>query len=107
MSNTNTNNDNTSLEGADTFSRKLHNTVDFNNSNISQLPVDNNDVVWKKILVHTTLIRDSKGLGFTIAGSTNGIFISKITVGGVAHRDGKLQVNDTIKSVRFSRFYLF
>ena len=62
------------------------------------------------ILVHTTLIRDQNGLGFSIAGgkgsppykpNSDAIFISRITDGGVAQRDGKLCVGDKVVSVGF------
>ncbi|CAB0038792.1 unnamed protein product, partial [Trichogramma brassicae] len=60
------------------------------------------------VLVHTTLIRDQNGLGFSIAGgkgspphkpNSEAIFISKLTEGGVAQRDGKLCVGDKIVSI--------
>ncbi|XP_026676448.1 protein lap4, partial [Diaphorina citri] len=57
--------------------------------------------------IYTTLIRDQNGLGFSIAGgkgcksgsNTDTIFISRITEGGAAERDGKLQVGDRIVSI--------
>ncbi|BFZ20895.1 hypothetical protein BsWGS_23932 [Bradybaena similaris] len=58
--------------------------------------------------VTTTLIRDHTGLGFSIAGgrgsvpfkgNDNAIYISKITPGGTADKDGKLQVGDRIVSI--------
>uniref|UniRef100_A0A8D0CCC1 Protein scribble homolog n=1 Tax=Scleropages formosus TaxID=113540 RepID=A0A8D0CCC1_SCLFO len=54
------------------------------------------------------LVRDDKGLGFSIAGgkgSTHyrpgdtGIFISRIVEGGAAHRDDTLQVGDRVISI--------
>lgn len=68
------------------------------------------DVVHK-ITLHTTLIRDQvgQGLGFSIAGGkghapfvdgSDGIFISRLTEGGIAHRDGKIQVSDRVVAVR-------
>ncbi|XP_015111709.1 protein lap4 isoform X2 [Diachasma alloeum] len=60
------------------------------------------------VLVHTTLIRDQNGLGFSIAGgkgsqpakdNTDAIFISRITDGGVAQKDGKLLVGDKVISI--------
>lgn len=60
------------------------------------------------VLVHTTLIRDQNGLGFSIAGgkgspayktNSEAIFVSRITDGGVASRDGKLCVGDKVVSV--------
>lgn len=67
------------------------------------------------VLVHTTLIRDQNGLGFSIAGgkgspphkpNSDSIFISRITEGGVAQRDGKLCVGDKVVSVRPRHFSL-
>uniref|UniRef100_A0A8D9BCX8 Protein lap4 n=1 Tax=Cacopsylla melanoneura TaxID=428564 RepID=A0A8D9BCX8_9HEMI len=57
--------------------------------------------------IYTTLIRDQNGLGFSIAGgkgcksgsNTDTIFISRITEGGAAERDGKLQIGDRIVSI--------
>lgn len=57
--------------------------------------------------MHTTLIRDQigQGLGFSIAGGkgsspfkdgSDGIFISRVTEGGLAHRDGKILVGDKV-----------
>ncbi|KAG8037707.1 hypothetical protein G9C98_005918 [Cotesia typhae] len=60
------------------------------------LPTMSNDETLVPVLVHTTLIRDQNGLGFSIAGgkgsapfkdNTDAIFISKITDGGVAQKD--------------------
>lgn len=64
-----------------------------------------------KVTLHTTLIRDQvgQGLGFSIAGGkghapfvdgSDGIFISRLTDGGIAHRDGKIQVGDRVVAVR-------
>ncbi|XP_075228246.1 uncharacterized protein LOC142328405 isoform X3 [Lycorma delicatula] len=63
----------------------------------------------QKQLVYTTLIRDQNGLGFSIAGgkgcpspyrdNPEAIYISKITEGGVAEKDGKLQVGDRVISI--------
>lgn len=76
----------------------------------SPLPVPsaNDEMVLHKMLVHTTLIRDSRGLGFSIAGgrgsqpfkaNSDAIYISRITEGGVAHKDGKLAVGDRVVSI--------
>ncbi|XP_050477509.1 protein lap4 isoform X8 [Bombus huntii] len=60
------------------------------------------------VLVHTTLIRDQNGLGFSIAGgegsppfkdNSDAIYISRITDGGVAQKDGKLLVGDKVISI--------
>ncbi|SPP81068.1 blast:Protein lap4 [Drosophila guanche] len=62
------------------------------------------------IQLHTTLIRDQigQGLGFSIAGGKgsppfkddcDGIFISRITDGGLAHRDGKIMVGDRVMAI--------
>ncbi|RZC41658.1 lap4-like, partial [Asbolus verrucosus] len=64
--------------------------------------------VLNRVLVHTTLIRDSRGLGFSIAGGkgsqpfkadSDAVFVSRITEGGVAHKDGKLCVGDRVVSI--------
>ncbi|XP_073762339.1 protein scribble homolog isoform X22 [Danio rerio] len=56
----------------------------------------------------TCLIRNDKGLGFSIAGGKGstlyrvgdtGIFISRIAEGGAAHRDNILQVGDRVISI--------
>lgn len=63
--------------------------------------------ITHKITLHTTLIRDQigQGLGFSIAGgkgspsfkdTSEGIYISRITDGGLAHRDGKILVGDKV-----------
>ncbi|KAL4149196.1 hypothetical protein QTP88_003189 [Uroleucon formosanum] len=62
----------------------------------------------KKQIVYTTLIRDQNGLGFSIAGGKGSslckennepIVISRITEGGAAEKDGKLQVGDQVISI--------
>ncbi|XP_047097531.1 protein lap4 isoform X2 [Schistocerca piceifrons] len=69
-------------------------------------PVKNAEV--RKQTVYTTLIRDQNGLGFSIAGgkgsppykdSSDAIYISRITEGGAAERDGKLMVGDRVMSI--------
>ncbi|KAF4528158.1 hypothetical protein B566_EDAN016922 [Ephemera danica] len=71
--------------------------------------------VLRREMVHTTLIRDSNGLGFSIAGGkgspyfkensdvsvndTMAIYVSKITEGGAAEKDGKLLVGDKVISI--------
>lgn len=63
--------------------------------------------------LHTTLIRDQigQGLGFSIAGGkgsppfkdgSDGIYISRLTEGGLAHRDGKILVGDKVLVVSFA-----
>ncbi|NXD29948.1 SCRIB protein, partial [Spelaeornis formosus] len=56
----------------------------------------------------TCLVRNEKGLGFSIAGGKGstpyragdtGIFISRIAEGGAAHRDGILHVGDRVMSI--------
>ncbi|XP_014280557.1 protein lap4 isoform X3 [Halyomorpha halys] len=75
-------------------------------SKLSQLKRSDYDVQIQTI--HTTLIRDQNGLGFSIAGgkgspqykeNSDAIYISRITEGGVAEKDGKLQVGDRIISI--------
>lgn len=70
-------------------------------------PIENS-VPMQKVLIHTTLIRDSRGLGFSIAGGrgsppfktdSDAIYISRITENGVAHKDGKLAVGDRVTSI--------
>lgn len=67
------------------------------------------DKIHKKVL-HTTLIRDQigQGLGFSIAGGkghapfiegSECIYISRITEGGLAQRDGKIQIGDRVIAV--------
>lgn len=60
------------------------------------------------MLVHTTLIRDGAGLGFSIAGGkgsppyredSDAIFISRISPQGAAAKDGKMLVGDKVISV--------
>ncbi|XP_071451174.1 protein lap4 isoform X3 [Hetaerina americana] len=59
-------------------------------------------------VIHTTLIRDQNGLGFSIAGGkgsspfrdgSDGVYISRLTEGGAAEKDGKLQVGDRVISI--------
>lgn len=75
---------------------------------IPPIQPEDDDVVLQKVLVHTTLIRDSRGLGFSIAGGkgsqpfrqdSDAIYISRITDGGVADKDGKLCVGDRVISI--------
>ncbi|XP_042216438.1 protein lap4-like isoform X3 [Homarus americanus] len=58
--------------------------------------------------IYTTLMRDHNGLGFSIAGGrgaaqfkdgSDAIFISRITEGGAAAKDGKLRVGDRVISI--------
>lgn len=69
--------------------------------------VENGKEIMHKITLHTTLIRDQigQGLGFSIAGGkgsppfkdgSDGIYISRVTPGGLAHRDGKIVVGDKV-----------
>ncbi|KAF2904406.1 hypothetical protein ILUMI_01771 [Ignelater luminosus] len=71
-------------------------------------PITNDDMVLHKMLIHTTLIRDTRGLGFSIAGGkgsppfkadSDAVYISRITEGGVAQKDGKLAVGDRVVSI--------
>ncbi|KAG5682631.1 hypothetical protein PVAND_011972 [Polypedilum vanderplanki] len=70
----------------------------------------NTSDVVHKVTLHTTLIRDQigQGLGFSIAGGkghqpfvdgSDGIYISRLTEGGIAQRDGKVQVGDRILAI--------
>ncbi|KAL3279116.1 hypothetical protein HHI36_016630, partial [Cryptolaemus montrouzieri] len=74
----------------------------------SPLPPIEDDKILQKVFINTTLIRDSRGLGFSIAGGkgsqpfkldSDAVFISRITEGGVAHKDGKLAVGDKVISI--------
>ncbi|XP_077349604.1 protein scribble homolog isoform X14 [Lithobates pipiens] len=58
--------------------------------------------------ISACLMRNDKGLGFSIAGGVGstpyragdtGIFISRIAEGGAAHRDGTLRVGDRVLSI--------
>lgn len=73
--------------------------------------VENGKEITHKVTLHTTLIRDQigQGLGFSIAGGkgsppfkdgSDGIYISRVTPGGLAHRDGKILVGDKVLVVR-------
>lgn len=72
------------------------------------------DAPLSYLTLHTTLIRDQigQGLGFSIAGGKgsppykdgcDGIFISRITEGGLAHRDGKIMIGDRVMAVSTKR----
>ncbi|XP_063705869.1 protein lap4-like [Culicoides brevitarsis] len=76
-------------------------------ANIHSHLFQNGSEMVHKVTLHTTLIRDQagQGLGFSIAGGKghapfrddcDGIFISRITEGGIAERDGKLAVGDRV-----------
>ena len=69
---------------------------------------DTEDLVVRVEKIYTTLLRDTSGLGFSIAGgqgatpfkdTSKSIFVSKITEGGTAMRDGKLAVGDKIVQI--------
>lgn len=73
--------------------------------------IENGREITHKVTLHTTLIRDQigQGLGFSIAGGkgsppfkdgSDGIYISRVTPGGLAHRDGKIIVGDKVLVVR-------
>ncbi|XP_052739841.1 protein lap4 isoform X8 [Bicyclus anynana] len=62
----------------------------------------------QKVLVHTTLIRDGSGLGFSIAGGkgspqyrddSDAIYVSRISPQGAAAKDGKMLVGDKVVSI--------
>ncbi|XP_049534430.1 protein lap4 isoform X3 [Anopheles darlingi] len=70
----------------------------------------NGKEITQKVILHTTLIRDQigQGLGFSIAGGkghvpfkdgSEGIYISRLTEGGVAHKDGKILVGDRVLAI--------
>lgn len=90
----------------------LDSSIGLNTSNLLQTGPD----VAHKVTLHTTLIRDQvgQGLGFSIAGGkghapfvdgNDGIFISRITEGGAAHKDGKILVGDRVIAVSTIMFY--
>jgi len=69
---------------------------------------ESEDLVIKIEKIYTTLLRDNSGLGFSIAGGlgaapfkdgSESLYVSKITDGGTAHRDGKLRVGDKIVQI--------
>ncbi|XP_065213379.1 protein lap4 [Planococcus citri] len=72
-----------------------------------KIPEPLTDLELRKQTINSTLIRDQNGLGFSIAGgkgspfkdNSEGIYVSRITEGGVAEKDGKLQVGDRILSI--------
>ncbi|XP_018896338.2 uncharacterized protein [Bemisia tabaci] len=75
---------------------------------VKKIPEPLKDVEMRKQTIYATLFRDQNGLGFSIAGGkgcppfkddSDAIFISKITDGGVADRDGTLQVGDRVVSI--------
>lgn len=84
--------------------------LDSSNTNGGQYLQGHAQDVLHKVTLHTTLIRDQigQGLGFSIAGGkghapfvdgSDGIFISRISDGGVAHKDGKILVGDKVIAV--------
>lgn len=66
-----------------------------------------NEMYSKQEIIYTTLKKDQNGLGLSISneyGNTphlknNGIYVTDITVGGAAEKDGKLQIGDKILSI--------
>ena len=69
---------------------------------------ESEDLVIKIEKIYTTLLRDNTGLGFSIAGGlgatqfkegSESLYVSKITDGGTAHRDGKLRIGDKIVQI--------
>ncbi|XP_045496606.1 protein lap4 isoform X6 [Colias croceus] len=62
----------------------------------------------QKVLVHTTLIRDGAGLGFSIAGGrgsppyradSHALYVSRVSPHGAAAKDGKMLVGDRLVSI--------
>ncbi|XP_039609648.1 protein scribble homolog isoform X5 [Polypterus senegalus] len=71
-------------------------------------PTEIEEESGKRERLTTSLMRNDKGLGFSIAGGKGStpyragdtaIFISRIAEGGAAHRDGVLQVGDRVISI--------
>ncbi|XP_043220306.1 protein lap4-like isoform X2 [Amphibalanus amphitrite] len=79
---------------------------------------DSEPMVTRTETIHTTLIRDKNGLGFSIAGGRgvapydgadaagrqrrqpdDAVYVSRMTPGGAAERDGKLRVGDRVISI--------
>jgi len=69
---------------------------------------DSEDLVVKVEKIFTTLLRDNSGLGFSIAGGLGAtpyregcesLFVSKLSEGGTAAKDGKLRVGDKILQI--------
>ncbi|XP_041968097.1 protein lap4 isoform X17 [Aricia agestis] len=65
-------------------------------------------VYQQKVLVHTTLIRDGSGLGFSIAGGrgsppyrddSDALYVSRVSPLGAAAKDGKMAVGDRLVSI--------
>uniref|UniRef100_A0A182QNS2 PDZ domain-containing protein n=1 Tax=Anopheles farauti TaxID=69004 RepID=A0A182QNS2_9DIPT len=86
------------------------NTVGLPNGAGGTLELPNGNEITQKIILHTTLIRDQigQGLGFSIAGGkghapfrdgSEGIYISRLTENGVAHKDGKIMVGDRVLAI--------
>ncbi|XP_037081638.1 protein lap4-like [Pollicipes pollicipes] len=74
----------------------------------AQVNGDGEPLVPKIETIHTTLIRDNGGLGFSIAGGkgaapfvegSDAVHVSRITEGGACERDGKLMVGDQVISI--------
>lgn len=90
-------------------------SFDTSATNRLQTPTQNNHfdldrMNTHKVTLHTTLIRDQigQGLGFSIAGGKGspaykdgleGIYISRLTDGGLAQKDGKIIVGDRVLAV--------
>ncbi|CAG4945262.1 unnamed protein product [Colias eurytheme] len=62
----------------------------------------------QKVLVHTTLIRDGAGLGFSVAGGrgsppyradSHALYVSRVSPHGAAAKDGKMLVGDRLVSI--------
>lgn len=95
-------------------------TYDMNAAKLQVTPTQNvhfdpERVSTHKITLHTTLIRDQigQGLGFSIAGgmgnpaykeNCEGIYISRLTDGGLAQKDGKILVGDRVLAVSLTHF---
>jgi len=69
---------------------------------------DSEDLVVRVEKIFTTLLRDNSGLGFSIAGGlgatpyregSESLYISKISDGGTAAKDGKLRLGDKIVQI--------
>lgn len=82
--------------------------ADTNTSRASLNRLSTGELNLSKQIIHTTLIREENGLGFSISGgigappykdNSESVYISTIIDGGAADKDGKLLVGDKILSI--------
>lgn len=77
-------------------------------NNLPPAPAQSGEMTVIRHIIHTTLIRNKNGLGFSISGGkgstpykedSDSVFISRIFEDGPAFMDGKLQVGDKLLSI--------